>query len=126
VSAFCLQFLLVLLSHNHSIQGHHRPPSPPLPPAPSGPPPPSSHALPPFHPRPSTKHHENTTNDNRWRPRPPPSHSHNYKLNTGKKLGLLFVGIVISLQIGVVGLLVFKRRQLLKVKGTYETCSSSS
>ncbi|EOX99751.1 Uncharacterized protein TCM_008624 [Theobroma cacao] len=35
----------------------------------------------------------------------------------GKKIGLLFTGIVIILQVDVVRFLVFKRRQLLKVKG---------
>ncbi|WRX14489.1 hypothetical protein QQP08_006976, partial [Theobroma cacao] len=34
----------------------------------------------------------------------------------GKKIGLLFTGIVIILQVDVVRFLVFKRRQLLKVK----------
>ncbi|XWS12141.1 hypothetical protein CRYUN_Cryun37aG0064400 [Craigia yunnanensis] len=105
-------------------------PPPPSPPSPSPPPPPppahspsSSH----FRPPPPPKHHKNQTNHHRRRPPPShPPHSHNHKLNTGKKLGLLFIGIFIILQIGVVGFLVFKRRQLLKVKGTYESCSSSS
>ncbi|KDP22723.1 hypothetical protein JCGZ_01825 [Jatropha curcas] len=39
------------------------------------------------------------------------------KMNTGKKIVLLFVGIAAILQIGVVGFLVFKRRQLWRILG---------
>jgi len=39
----------------------------------------------------------------------------NLNLNMGKKLGLLFAGIALILQIGVVGFLAFQRRQLLKM-----------
>ncbi|XWS18820.1 hypothetical protein CRYUN_Cryun32bG0077900 [Craigia yunnanensis] len=104
------------------------PPPPPPPRSPSPPPPPPSPSPPapspppsPLRPPPPPKHHKNQTNHHRRRP---PPYTHNHKLNTGKKLGLLFIGIVIILQIGAVAFLVFKRRQLLKVKGTYETCSS--
>ncbi|KAJ7963253.1 leucine-rich repeat extensin-like protein 3 [Quillaja saponaria] len=54
----------------------------------------------------------------KFRPPPPPEHN----INIGKKIGLLFVGIAAILQIGVVGFLVFKRRQLLK-KDRCETYS---
>ncbi|KAH1066336.1 hypothetical protein J1N35_031323 [Gossypium stocksii] len=117
------------------------PPPPPPPPPPQSVPPPPPSVSPPPPPSPSPPlapsrppprpagHHRNHTHHPRRRP---PQHSQNHKpstgnkLNTGKKLGLLFIGIVIILQFGVAGFLVFKRRQLLKVNGTYETCSSSS
>ncbi|XP_039004518.1 pollen-specific leucine-rich repeat extensin-like protein 3 [Hibiscus syriacus] len=105
------------------------PPPPPVPPppSPSPPPPPPSSSPPPVPSRPSpppAEHHHNRTNHHRWRR--PPQHSHNHKVNTGQKLGLLFIGIAIILQFGVAGFLVLKRRQLLKANGKYETCSSSS
>ncbi|CAB4272313.1 unnamed protein product [Prunus armeniaca] len=59
---------------------------------------------------------------NNRRPHPPPPHP-GHKYNAGKKIGLLFVGMAAILQIGVIGFLVFKRRQLLRVKDRYETCS---
>ncbi|XVE51867.1 hypothetical protein DITRI_Ditri02bG0075600 [Diplodiscus trichospermus] len=83
----------------------------------------SPRSPPPRHSTPPAKHRKNTTSTPRRRP-PPQSHDH--KLNRGEKIGLLFIGIVIILQICVVGFLVFKRRQLLKVKSSYETYSSSS
>jgi len=51
-------------------------------------------------------------------PPPPP------KMNAGKKVGLLFAGIAAIMQVGVVGFLVVKRRQLLKNdEDRYENCS---
>ncbi|TYI27025.1 hypothetical protein ES332_A05G151100v1 [Gossypium tomentosum] len=105
-----------------------QPPPPVFPPSPP-PPSPSPPLAPSRPPPPPADHHRNHTHHPRRRP---PQYSQNHKpstankLNTGKKLGLLFIGIVIILQFGVAGFLVFKRRQLLKVNGTYETCSSSS
>ncbi|KAF8026925.1 hypothetical protein BT93_F3420 [Corymbia citriodora subsp. variegata] len=77
--------------------------------------------------------HSGTTNaakgssppsDRRWhknRSRSPlPRHED--KINAGKKLGLLFIGVASILQIFVVGFLVFKRRQLMKTKDRYEMC----
>ncbi|CAL9009722.1 unnamed protein product [Prunus brigantina] len=66
--------------------------------------------------------HRGPTPTNNRRPRPPPPHP-GHKYNAGKKIGLLFVGMAAILQIGVIGFLVFKRRQLLRVKDRYETCS---
>ncbi|KAI8029095.1 hypothetical protein LOK49_LG01G01915 [Camellia lanceoleosa] len=40
-------------------------------------------------------------------------------LNLGKKIGLMFVGIVGIMQVGVVALLLIKRRQLLKNNSRY-------
>ncbi|KAE7999049.1 hypothetical protein FH972_003533 [Carpinus fangiana] len=111
------------------------PPSPPLPPPPSPPPPPPSppHSVsPPPHSgsppplahhlgTPPPHHRSNGQADNRYnhrREEPPFPHS-KQGINTGKKVGLFFVGIAAILQIGVVGFLVFKRRQLLKLKDRY-------
>lgn len=44
-------------------------------------------------------------------PRPPPSGD---KLNLGKKVGLLFTGVVAILQVCVVAFLVIKSRQVFK------------
>ncbi|XP_048130867.1 leucine-rich repeat extensin-like protein 3 [Rhodamnia argentea] len=119
------------------------PPPPPPPPSPSPPPPPPppppSPLTPPPPPLPSPPrlpHHlgnDNTTkrssppSDHRWHGahnnrsrRSPPQHED--KINTGKKLGLLFIGIASVLQIFVAGFLVFKRQQLMKTKDRYETC----
>uniref|UniRef100_A0A2P2QLC1 Uncharacterized protein n=1 Tax=Rhizophora mucronata TaxID=61149 RepID=A0A2P2QLC1_RHIMU len=57
-------------------------------------------------------------------PPPPTPLPPRHKMNTGKKIGLLFVGIAAILQIVVVGYLVFKRKQLLKLKDGYENCHS--
>ncbi|XP_059457951.1 leucine-rich repeat extensin-like protein 3 [Corylus avellana] len=112
------------------------PPSPPLPPPPSPPPPPPHSGSPPPpspphsgspHPllhhlgSPPPHHRSNGQADNRSKHRReespfPPSKQ---GINTGKKVGLFFVGIAAILQIGVVGFLVFKRRQLLKLKDRY-------
>ncbi|OMO70648.1 putative actin binding protein [Corchorus capsularis] len=129
-----LGILLTIFADLAESQSPDRSPPPPPPSPPSrSPPPPGSpsrpsppHRSPPSRrpPPPPSKYHRNGTS--RHRPPPPPPHSNAHKLNIGKKIGLLFIGIAIILQIGVVGFLVFKRRQLLKVKGAYETCSSSS
>lgn len=108
------------------------PPSPPdssnspSPPDTPGPPPPDRPANqlnskndPKSLPPPS---HRGPRPTNYRRRHPPPPHP-GHKYNAGKKIGLLFVGIAAILQIGVIGFLVFKRRQLLIVKDRYETCS---
>nr|DAD49095.1 TPA_asm: hypothetical protein HUJ06_019032 [Nelumbo nucifera] len=45
------------------------------------------------------------------------------KINTGKKIGVLFAGIAGILQVAVVGFLVFKRWQISKMKHKYGVCS---
>ncbi|KAJ0987605.1 hypothetical protein J5N97_005961 [Dioscorea zingiberensis] len=56
---------------------------------------------------------------------PPPPHLRKERLNFGKKLGLLFVGIGVLLQIGLGGFLAFKRWQLKKLEdGTRERRSA--
>ncbi|CAN1827317.1 hypothetical protein LINPERHAP1_LOCUS31901 [Linum perenne] len=35
-------------------------------------------------------------------------------MNTGKMVGLIFLGIAGAMQVGVVGFLVFKRNQIIK------------
>ncbi|XP_057455077.1 protein TRACHEARY ELEMENT DIFFERENTIATION-RELATED 7A-like [Lotus japonicus] len=89
------------------------PPPPPLtqPPPADGsrsPPPP-----PPHHRRNRHRHHHRSP------PPPPPPH----RMNAGKKVGLLFVGIAAIMQVFMVGFLVHKRRQLLKANDRYENCS---
>ncbi|KAB2613067.1 branchpoint-bridging protein [Pyrus ussuriensis x Pyrus communis] len=105
---------------------------PPLPESPNMPSP-SESPLPPDRPP-----NQISSNNDSKRPPPPPykgqkpksgrrEHSlppqRGHKYNAGKKIGLLFVGTASILQIGVIGFLVFKRRQLLKVKDRYGTCS---
>lgn len=41
------------------------------------------------------------------------------KLNEGKKIGLIFVGVVAILQVFVVAFLLIRRRQIVKAKGDY-------
>ena len=101
------------------------PPPPPLgltnlpPPSPldkTAPRPPSAALPPPV--LPPWQNHKFNQN-----PGPPNLHSyarHKQKtLNQGKKIGILFMVIATILQIGVVGFLIFKRRQLLKLKDTF-------
>ncbi|KAH1085280.1 hypothetical protein GYH30_017326 [Glycine max] len=108
--------------------------SPPLPPPPPPPPPPLSLSPPPpppsksmtlsFVPPPGAPppYPNNMPNVRRpphrrrrhRRPPPPPPPPPPHKMNAGKKVGLLFVGIAAIMQVGVVGFLVIKRRQLLK------------
>ncbi|KAJ9691948.1 hypothetical protein PVL29_011180 [Vitis rotundifolia] len=126
-----------------------RPPAVPPPPTPLSPPPPPqspstpppSSPPPPQRPRPrprpnttnknSTDHSKNAATDPTSNVNPnqmnndSAEHHHGQKINLGKTIGLLFVGIAGILQIFVVGFLTFKRRQLLKLKDRYETCSSS-
>ncbi|KAB5574186.1 hypothetical protein DKX38_001380 [Salix brachista] len=85
----------------------------------SSPPPPRKKLQPPPPPR-----HRLNVNENRRRRQQPPPPMKNNKMNTGKAIGLLFVGIAAIMQIGVVGLLVYKRRQLLKIKDRYGNCLS--
>ncbi|XP_038900729.1 proline-rich receptor-like protein kinase PERK2 [Benincasa hispida] len=111
------------------------PPPPPPPPILSPPPPPLSPSPPPFSPpppfpsplpprrRPPPFH---ASENGKKSPPVPPKNINNTNqgskrsLNKGKKVGLFFVGIAAVLQICVVGFLVFKRRQLLRVKDRYE------
>ncbi|CAI0419420.1 unnamed protein product [Linum tenue] len=45
------------------------------------------------------------------------------KMNPGKMIGLVFAGVAAILQVGVIGFLVFKRKQLIKDR--YEPYSVS-
>ncbi|KAF2300974.1 hypothetical protein GH714_018781 [Hevea brasiliensis] len=130
---------------------HPSPPPPPPPPSTSSKSPPSpSHPAPqsrspparksppprrvsPTPPRsissppPSPRHafRGSSSNGSRTGQQSPSSTMRNgHAMNTGQKIGLFFVGIAVILQIGVVGFLVFKRRQLLRIQDRYETCSS--
>lgn len=88
------------------------------------PPPQASTFLPPQQrptPPPSPNRFNNKSSDNASNRRPPLQKK---SLNTGKKIGLLFAGVAAILQIGVVGFLVFKRRQLLKINDGYDNYSS--
>ncbi|KAK4267220.1 hypothetical protein QN277_024031 [Acacia crassicarpa] len=92
--------------------------SPPLRPPHSLSPPRSRHSSPPPNlalkgpgPKPNSKRPPY----HRSPPRPPSP-----RMNVGKKIGLLFAGIAGIMQIGVVGFLVFKRRQLLRMKDAFE------
>ncbi|XP_008463997.1 leucine-rich repeat extensin-like protein 3 [Cucumis melo] len=118
------------------------PPPPPLPPPPPPPPPPPriispppSPSPPPFSPSPPPPPHRHrrspppplASSMERKKKRPPvppkninTNQASKRSLNKGKKVGLFFVGIAAVLQICVVGFLVFKRRQLLRVKDRYE------
>ncbi|KAL9460786.1 hypothetical protein AB3S75_003901 [Citrus x aurantiifolia] len=106
-----------------------RPPPQPstfLPPQQRPPPQPSTF-LPPQQrptPPPSPNRVNNKSSDNASHRRPPPQNKHRHSINTGKKIGLLFAGVAAILQIGVVGFLVFKRRQLLKINDRYDNYSS--
>ncbi|KAL9463703.1 hypothetical protein AB3S75_001504 [Citrus x aurantiifolia] len=115
---------------------HPRPPltppgtrPPPASPSPTSqrPPPQPSTFLPPQQrptPPPSPNRFNNKSSDNASHRRPPPQKKHRHSINTGKKIGLLFAGVAAILQIGVVGFLVFKRRQLLKINDRYDNYSS--
>ncbi|XP_058078665.1 extensin-like [Magnolia sinica] len=72
------------------------------------PPPPTSH----LHKAKSQRHHPV-----RRAPPPPP------KINLGKKIGLLFLGIAAALQVAIVGFLSFKRWQISKIKDRFEALS---
>ncbi|XP_061364033.1 uncharacterized protein LOC133307527 [Gastrolobium bilobum] len=104
--------------------------SPPPPPLLSPPPPtlgsPPSPGSPP--PRLSSNmrrppHHHGHHGHHRRPPPPPPPPPPPHGMNAGKKVGLLFVGIAVIMQFGMVGFLVIKRRQLLKANDRYENCS---
>ncbi|KAL5755591.1 hypothetical protein ACOSQ2_020337 [Xanthoceras sorbifolium] len=95
------------------------PPSSPPPLRVSPSPPAGTPTTPPSTPAPPP----HKTSDSRKQDPPPPP-PHEKKRNMGKKMGLLFAGFAGILQIGVVGFLVFKRRQLLVIKDRYETCST--
>ncbi|KAE8650907.1 hypothetical protein Csa_002672, partial [Cucumis sativus] len=109
--------------------------SPTTPPPPPITPPPPSPSPPPFSPPPPPPPHRHRRNPppplassverKKKRPPVPPKNINTNQgskrsLNKGKKVGLFFVGIAAVLQICVVGFLVFKRRQLLRVKDRYE------
>ncbi|KAK7349293.1 hypothetical protein VNO77_06551 [Canavalia gladiata] len=94
------------------------PPAPPPTPPLSPPPPPllsPPHDLSVDHRRSPPAHRRHY----RLPPPPPPPH----RMNAGKKVGLLFVGIAAVMQVGMAGFLVIKRRQLLKSCDRYENCS---
>ncbi|XP_059303003.1 leucine-rich repeat extensin-like protein 3 [Lycium ferocissimum] len=108
------------------------PPPHPPPPPPYSPPPPSPLAPPP--PPPSTqgappppaskkkdaeKKHLQHRHQNNPILRPPSQPSKGKKLNWGKRLGLMFVGIAAILQVCVVAFLIIKRRQLLKADSRF-------
>lgn len=109
------------------------PPPPPQPPPPISPAPPEK--PPPSHHSPNQLSSKNEPNRSpspsrhrsperaKYRRRLPPPPKHSKKIKTGKMIGLAFAGVAGILQIVVVGFLIFKRRQLLKFSGRYETCS---
>ncbi|KAI8544686.1 hypothetical protein RHMOL_Rhmol08G0314900 [Rhododendron molle] len=89
-------------------------PSPPSPPPPPAPPPPPPSSLPPPHRR-STPHRPpppSRRHSPAVRSPPPPSPPAKQKLNLGKKIGLIFVGIVVIMQVSVVAFLLIIRRRL--------------
>ncbi|KAI4325357.1 hypothetical protein MLD38_030765 [Melastoma candidum] len=104
---------------------HDLPPPPPSPQPPLPPPLPSPPALPALPPTPSSGAPPTQSPtpspvpsplpDNRINDvgQPPPSGED--EINTGKMVGLMFVGIASILQIFVAGFLVFKRRQLMRI-----------
>lgn len=98
-----------------------RPPASPLPRASISPP---LQQKPPSPPSPNRFNNKSSDNASHRRPPPHPQKKHRHSLNTGKKIGLLFAGVAAILQIGVVGFLVFKRRQLLKINDRYDNYSS--
>ncbi|KAL9247266.1 hypothetical protein vseg_020715 [Gypsophila vaccaria] len=92
------------------------PPPPRSPPPPLSPPPPPPHSPPPPQVAPPPPHQlhlppKSSNELNKAHKEKPKS-----DLNSGQKIGLLFAGIVLILQIGVAGFLVFKRRQLFKLR----------
>lgn len=106
-------------------------PPPPSPVLPAPPSPPESQWLPHPSPRPPIP-------PSKKRLRPPPNdaiskhrdHNHQYSLknstrtkpnnlNEGKKIGLIFVGVVAILQVCVVAILWIRRRQILNANGDY-------
>ncbi|KAG2728665.1 hypothetical protein I3843_01G210500 [Carya illinoinensis] len=91
------------------------------PPAPL-PPPPYPRLRPPS-PPPQDRWWRKDNKGSNYRQRKLPPLPPKKTINTGKKIGLLFVVIAAILQIGVVGFLAFKRRQLLKLRDSYETSS---
>ncbi|XP_054783981.1 leucine-rich repeat extensin-like protein 3 [Prosopis cineraria] len=99
-----------------------RPTSPPLTPPPHQYRPPPSHSQSPHnlsHADPGPKVANSAGNPNRSHHRPPLRRT-SQRMNGGKKIGLLFAGIAGLMQIGVIGFLVFKRRQLLRTKDAFE------
>lgn len=121
--------IYAFLVESHLKHGSSAIASPPLPPSttrPSAPPAsPSLARLLPYPPPPhepkSKGSRPNRTHHGVRRPPPPPPPAH--QMNGGKKIGLLFAGIAGIMQIGVVGFLVYKRRQLSKTKDLFETGS---
>ncbi|KAH7865681.1 hypothetical protein Vadar_009762 [Vaccinium darrowii] len=97
------------------------PAPPPPPPPPRPPPPPPTPPPPPSHRRsspqrlPLPRRHPHAA----MRSPPPPNPPSKQKLNLGKKIGLVFVGIVVIMQVGVVAFLLIIRRQLLKNNDRY-------
>ncbi|KAL3375709.1 hypothetical protein AABB24_006929 [Solanum stoloniferum] len=106
---FCL-FSLPVQSQGNVNSPNLQPPPPPesekSPPPPPPPPPPKIKS--------SEKEHSHHPQDHRKsnvKLSPPQKET---KLNWGKRLGLMFVGIAAILQICVVAFIIIKRRQLLK------------
>ncbi|GFZ11713.1 hypothetical protein Acr_23g0000980 [Actinidia rufa] len=100
------------------------PPPPPSPPSPSRPPRrlPSPPPPPPYTPpalRPSQSPRSSGPSPAPEPTLSPASWPAKQELNLGKKIGLMFAGIVVILQVCVVAFLVIKRRQLLKNHGRY-------
>lgn len=98
-------------------QSQDSPLSPPLPPQSLSPPSQQRFSSPPpvkvegnkaIH----EKHHHRRK---KWRQRKNHNHHHHrkQKLNTGKTVGLFFIGVVAALQLVVAAFLLFKRRQIL-------------
>ncbi|KAL9235495.1 hypothetical protein vseg_010250 [Gypsophila vaccaria] len=97
-------------------------PPPRPPPRVGAPPPPTRHSPPPpspnkLHSSPMKFPNDLNANSELNQHKTHTTNKHgSSSLNPGQKIGLLFAGIVVILQIGVVGFLGFKRRQLLKTR----------
>ncbi|KAH6781266.1 hypothetical protein C2S51_006559 [Perilla frutescens var. frutescens] len=89
------------------------PPTPPASPSPSRPPPPPRKRLHPTPPRGQHGDHEHRRKRPSPPPPPPPKRE---KINTGKKVGLMFIGVAAILQVCVISFLFISRRQLLKAE----------
>ncbi|KAK1308065.1 hypothetical protein QJS10_CPA09g00126 [Acorus calamus] len=59
--------------------------------------------------------------ERRWHPNPPfPPGIREERLNVGKKVGILFAGVVAVLQIAVAGILVYNRVQMSRMRRSGE------
>lgn len=95
-------------------------PQPPKQRTPPPKPPPPKKSPPPRSPPPSPPHN---SSDLTPPLNAPGTKQQSQQKKAGKVVGLSFLGMAGIMQIGVVGFLVFKRRQLLKTKDRYETGS---